>query len=97
MSKNRRPELKLVKPTMDQAPARSRARVAHDARGNAVWDWAVATGVLANKTAADLIKMLDVPGAQTLTLEPERHADGQRSCDPYNRSTRNITTPRRAR
>jgi hypothetical protein len=74
---------------------RPKARIVHDARGNAVWDWAVATGVLAKKTIADLIKTLDAPGAQSLSLERET-PELQRSCDPYNRPAR-VATHRRAR
>jgi hypothetical protein len=36
-------------------------RVIHDVRGNARWDWAVSTVVLAKKTVAELIHTLDVP------------------------------------
>lgn len=85
MPENRRSEIKVVESPLDPDTESTGARVAHDARGNAIWDWAVATGVLANKTAADLIRMLDVP--EDLTLEPEAHT-AQRSCDPYNRKAR---------
>ncbi len=58
-------------------------RVVHDSRGNARWDWAVATGVLAGKKATELLRMLDDP---TLALEGEAEVIGEWSGDPYNRS-----------
>ena len=86
MSKNRRHELRLV-----GAPAPTRQTVAgkvtHDSRGNAVWDWALDTGVLARKTAAELLGSLDKPGL--LTLEGETaEVVGEWSGDPYNRTSR---------
>ena len=59
-------------------------RVIHDVRGNAKWDWAVATGVLAKKTVAELINTLDVP---TLSIEKEGEVAREWG-DPYNRSGR---------
>lgn len=58
-------------------------KVVHDSRGTAVWDWDVATGVLAQKTVADLISTLDAPGALGLAVDatPSRDWAG----DPYNR------------
>jgi hypothetical protein len=57
-------------------------RVTHDPRGTAVWDWAVATGVLAGSKRADLLQMLDNPMLE-LADEPELAAGWQG--DPYNR------------
>ena len=54
-------------------------RVIHDGRGNARWDWAVSTAVLAKKTVADLISTLDVP-ALAIAGDPAGAAAG----DPYN-------------
>jgi hypothetical protein len=54
-------------------------RVVHDLRGNARWDWAVTTAVLAQKTVADLISTLDVPA---LAIDGE--IDGPKANDPYN-------------
>ena len=62
-------------------------KVVHDARGTAVWDWDVATGVLAQKTVAELITTLDTPGALGLAADdaaPPRDWAG----DPYNRYAR---------
>jgi hypothetical protein len=59
-------------------------RIVHDPRGNAVWDWAIETGVLAKATVADLINSL----AQPLALEVEADKAGGWSGDPYNRSRR---------
>jgi hypothetical protein len=59
-------------------------RVKHDSRGNAVWDWGVATGVFAGFKSADLLNMLEDP---TLALEGECaiSAAGDWAGDPYNR------------
>lgn len=54
-------------------------RVIHDVRGNARWDWAVSTGVLAKKTIAELMRTLDVPA---LALDGDVEAG--RASDPYN-------------
>ena len=55
-------------------------RVIHDGRGNARWDWAVSTAVLAKKTVADLISTLDVPA---LAIAGDREAAAAAD-DPYN-------------
>ncbi len=86
MSKNRLPNLQLVQSDGRPAPDRQSGRVTHDSRGNAVWDWAIATGVLAGKTFDELITMLDEPGALSLDGEPEGASDS--SGDPYNRFVR---------
>jgi hypothetical protein len=58
-------------------------KVTHDARGNAVWKWSVATGVFARIKSNELLSMLDNP---TLALEGERDlAAGEWAGDPYNR------------
>lgn len=54
-------------------------RVIHDVRGNARWDWAVATGVLATKTFAELMNTLDVPA-----LAINDDLDMGVASDPYN-------------
>lgn len=59
-------------------------KVVHDSRGTAVWDWDVATGVLAQKTVAELITTLDAPGM--LGLEADASPAQDWSGDPYNRS-----------
>lgn len=63
-----------------QAPG---GKVKHDSRGNAVWDWGVATGVFARIKSAELLSMLENP---TLALEGEcAVAAGDWAGDPYNR------------
>ncbi|MGH8210367.1 MAG: hypothetical protein ACRETD_11775 [Steroidobacteraceae bacterium] len=57
-------------------------KVIYDSRGNAVWDWAVATGVLARSKSAELLSMLDNP---TLALEGECEFGPEWTGDPYNR------------
>ena len=83
MSKSRRNKLQLV--NGKESPVKS-GKVTHDARGNAVWDWDIATGVLAHKSVAELISSLDKPGMLSLDGEPEQVADW--SGDPYNRAIR---------
>jgi hypothetical protein len=64
----------------DRAPG---GKVKHDSRGNAVWDWGVATGVFARIKSAELLSMLENP---TLALEGEcAVAAGDWAGDPYNR------------
>lgn len=96
MSESRRSELKVVRTSADPGRALSSALVTHDARGNAVWDWAVDTSVLAGKTAADLIRTLDAQGGESLALESETQVDMEHLNDPYNRPAR-VTGRRRAR
>lgn len=58
-------------------------RVVHDSRGNAVWQWGVATGVFARIQSNELLNMLADP---TLSLEGEAaEATGEWAGDPYNR------------
>jgi hypothetical protein len=66
---------------------RSRGRVVHDPKGNAVWDWAIATGVLNNASIDDLIDTLT--GAVYLSFEEGNPpAPGEWAGDPYNRPNR---------
>jgi hypothetical protein len=96
MSENRRVELKVVGNPAEKSSVPSGARVTHDARGNAVWDWAVDTAILAKKTAADLIQTLDALGSESLSLELDAKEDAEHLNDPYNRPAR-VTGHRRAR
>jgi hypothetical protein len=58
-------------------------KVTHDSRGNAVWDWGVATGVFARIESTELLSMLENP---TLALEGECVVtEGDWAGDPYNR------------
>jgi hypothetical protein len=58
-------------------------KVTHDARGNAVWQWGVATGVFAVIKSTELLNMLDDP---TLALEGDRRmVTVEWAGDPYNR------------
>jgi hypothetical protein len=83
MSKSRRTKLQLI--NSNESPVKS-GKVTHDARGNAVWDWDIATGVLARKSVAELLSSLDSPGMLSLDGEAEQVADW--SGDPYNRTAR---------
>lgn len=58
-------------------------KVVHDSRGNAIWQWGVATGVFARIKSTELLNMLEDP---TLSLEGEAHLTaGEWAGDPYNR------------
>jgi hypothetical protein len=60
-----------------------RGKVVHDPRGNAIWDWAIETGVLAKTTAAELLRSLAEPIPFTLELDADCTVGW---CgDPYNR------------
>jgi hypothetical protein len=83
MSKSRRNKLQLI--NGKESPVKS-GKVTHDERGNAVWDWDIATGVLARKSVDELISSLDTPG--TLSLDGEIQQDADWSGDPYNRALR---------
>ena len=85
MSKRRRHNLRSVF-TPERAQPPPRGKVVHDPRGNAVWDWAISTGVLAQKTVGELISTLHAP--DSLELEPEPAPAQGFAGDPYNRSVR---------
>jgi hypothetical protein len=69
----------------DQSPARLAGKIIHDPRGTAVWDWDVATDVLAGKTAEELLRSLDATRElKLLDVEPDAAWAG----DPYNRPVR---------
>lgn len=57
-------------------------KITHDSRGNAKWEWGVATGVFARIKATELLTMLENP---TLALEGECQLADEWSGDPYNR------------
>lgn len=62
----------------------SRGKVIHDSKGNAIWDWAIATGVLAKATTDELLSTLT--GTHGLAIGLEVQPDlGAWSGDPYNR------------
>jgi hypothetical protein len=62
-------------------------RVVHDPKGNAVWDWAIATGVLAKASINELLTAL-TGTTPTLSVEEGQQAPGEWAGDPYNRSPR---------
>jgi hypothetical protein len=81
MSKFRR---NAITTTSSHTPPKG-GKVVHDPRGNAVWDWAIETDVLATKTTADLLSTLNGTGRFKLELEGADAPDS--GCDPYNRRT----------
>ena len=80
MSKNR---LSIAAPEPEHTDRRG--KIVHDARGRAVWDWAIETGVLAKRTANELLGTLQ-QGASSLECEPDPAQSW--SGDPYNRPAR---------
>ena len=82
MSRNHRNGLRIVKPSTEQPPA-ANGKVTHDARGTAVWDWAVDTGVLSQKSTAELLETLADPAG--LTLAADKPDGTEWRGDPYNR------------
>jgi hypothetical protein len=84
MSKSRRPDLRLAtsRPASRELQPAS-GRVTHDDRGNAIWDWAIETGVLARTTRGDLANKLAEPAR--LTLESDELTVQTWDGDPYNR------------
>ena len=86
MPDSRQTKLKIVRPAEGSAPARTPGRVVHDSRGNAMWDWDVATGVLARKSVSELLSSLDAPGVLSLDTDSDQGEDW--AGDPYNRSVR---------
>jgi hypothetical protein len=72
-------------------PTRPAGRVRHDARGQAVWDWAVETGEFATLSTTRALKKLDIselkieeaPKAPELSLEVSGRDTGG-GFDPYN-------------
>jgi hypothetical protein len=85
MPTKRLQKLHLVKPADGPASVLAPGRVTHDARGNAVWDWDIDTGVLARKSVDELLYSLDAPGGLSLDAEVDRNNDW--SGDPYNRTS----------
>jgi len=66
-----------------QGTSRAGGKVIHDARGTAVWQWGVATGVFARINSHELLNMLENP---TLALEGDCGVTtGEWAGDPYNR------------
>jgi hypothetical protein len=55
--------------------------VQHDARGNAVWQWAVATGRHAIESTSQLLRRLEVPGLK-LEDDPQVLKDKAKSQQP---------------
>jgi hypothetical protein len=76
--------LDLTEAPSNAGPGRTGGgKVVHDARGNAIWQWGVATGVFAAIKSTELLNMLENP---TLSLEGEMQlGTDEWAGDPYNR------------
>ncbi len=79
----RRRQLSQQGTLTDKTAGRGPGHVRHDARGNAIWNWDVATGVLARSKAGELLQMLHNPGLQ---IAQESEPAASWAGDPYNRS-----------
>jgi hypothetical protein len=66
----------------DVQSAEPRGKVKHDSKGNAIWDWAIATGILAKATTQELLTTLT--GSHVLQFDPKDKPTTW-SGDPYNR------------
>jgi hypothetical protein len=88
MSKSRRMRLQLVTsvPKAEEEAFGRAGKVTHDARGNAVWDWDIETGVLARKSVSELLSTFDT--SQALSLDSDQDTSRDWAGDPYNRSVR---------
>lgn len=62
---------------------RRSGKVVHDDRGNAIWDWAIETGVLARTPRGELANTLADPAR--LSLENDELTVQTWNGDPYNR------------
>jgi hypothetical protein len=60
----------------DDKPEPGQGGVQHDARGNAVWQWAVDTGKHALDSTSRLLKRLEVPGLKLEGDTSERKGPG---------------------
>ena len=85
-----RNESVAVKPDQAKESIGPAGRVAHDTRGNAVWNWATNLGASALESTSRLLKQLETPelsldeSPKTPHLEIEKDTGG--GYDPYNRS-----------
>ena len=83
MSRDHRVGLRIVKSSAEPLPSKG-GKVTHDARGTAVWDWAVDTGVLNQKSTAELLETLADPAELSIVAETTETCEWRG--DPYNRS-----------
>jgi hypothetical protein len=63
-------------PPAKSPPDKTSGRVKFDDRGNAVWEWSVATGAFGRDVSTERLKKLEVPG---LSLEDDPLKDAARS------------------
>lgn len=80
------PEAAEPKPAETAQKPPDSGRVVHDARGNAVWDFAIATGVFALESTSRLLQRLE---SSNLSIDesPKISVEDDKSggYDPYNR------------
>lgn len=87
----RMPDLETPPPSApshdpEQKPADA-PRIVHDARGNAVWDFAIATGLFALESTSKLLQRLESPSLSIdeEASKPAIQDDKSGGYDPYNR------------
>lgn len=92
------------KPPEDEADAdaeQKSGRVTFDERGNAVWEWAMSTGIFGRnvdtkrlkKLEAHELKIAEEPAAATKPVAPPRQPGG--GIDPYNSAGANLAPARK--
>ena len=69
----------------NQPIAPDRGRVQHDARGNAVWQWAVSTSASALESTSILLKRLEAPELSLEEDKPLELESNQSGGNPYDR------------
>ena len=89
----------MAKDFIEDVPANAArpGAVKHDSRGNAVWQWAVATGKHALDSTSALLRRLDMPGLalqgdapKRATQEPQLEAQRRHGYDPYARTRKPV-------